>query len=77
MYTCLNGVNVPGRLSCHPSGYNCVYYDGHVEFYGGTNATWIDTLVIPVTTGYSQTGNVVKRVFDHDSTPGYVYTTTP
>ena len=36
-----NSVNSP-RLTCHKTGYNCVFYDGHVQFFGGTNAVAID-----------------------------------
>lgn len=31
-----------GRLTCHKSGYNCVFYDGHVEFFKDRDADVLD-----------------------------------
>ncbi|MEI6083918.1 MAG: type II secretion system protein [Verrucomicrobiota bacterium] len=33
-----------GRLLAHKTGYNCVYYDGHLEYFGGGNLTALDYL---------------------------------
>jgi len=30
------------RYTCHRSGYNCVFYDGHVQHFGGREASQID-----------------------------------
>jgi prepilin-type N-terminal cleavage/methylation domain-containing protein/prepilin-type processing-associated H-X9-DG protein len=36
---------VSGRPTHHGTGYNCVFYDGHVEYFSGKSADIIDGLV--------------------------------
>jgi len=58
---------ISGRYSGHPTGYNCVFYDGHVEFFGGAKGDEVDAQFLA---GYNSSnilgGNysVCRRVFD-------------
>jgi len=62
---------LPGRYSCHPAGYNCVYYDGHVQFFGGSQADTIDFRVTTSTTSYNGNFNSCRWVFDRSQ--GIIY----
>jgi prepilin-type N-terminal cleavage/methylation domain-containing protein/prepilin-type processing-associated H-X9-DG protein len=64
VYAYFNGAYVAGRYITHPTGYNCVFYDGHVQFFTGPDSAKIDMLVTPLFTGYAEQGQVVRQVFD-------------
>ncbi|MBI4024580.1 MAG: type II secretion system protein [Verrucomicrobia bacterium] len=54
---------VTPRATAHKQGYNCVFYDGHVEFFGGASASLIDTIAI-ANVYYNATFNSCRDVFD-------------
>lgn len=58
------------RSSCHRQGYNCVFYDGHVEFFGGESARVIDTIAA-ANIYYNATHLVCRDVFDKSQ--GLIY----
>ncbi|MBI4023785.1 MAG: type II secretion system protein [Verrucomicrobia bacterium] len=65
LYAAVNGVYGPGRFTCHRQGYNCVYYDGHVEFFGGASATAIDSIVTTyIASEINMNYNSCRNVFD-------------
>jgi prepilin-type N-terminal cleavage/methylation domain-containing protein/prepilin-type processing-associated H-X9-DG protein len=39
---CYSPSTTAGRLTCHQTGYNCVFYDGHVEYFQGRDAGYVD-----------------------------------
>lgn len=58
------------RSTCHKQGYNCVFYDGHVEFFGGASASIIDTIA-GANIYYNATFLTCRDVFDKSQ--GIVY----
>jgi prepilin-type N-terminal cleavage/methylation domain-containing protein/prepilin-type processing-associated H-X9-DG protein len=58
------------RTTCHKLGYNCVFYDGHVEFFGGASASTIDTIAA-ANIYYNATFLNCRDVFDKSQ--GIVY----
>lgn len=59
-----NSTAGPGRKLDHKTGYNCVFYDGHVEFFGGANADVIDYIVGASGTPQAANYNTCWKVFD-------------
>jgi prepilin-type N-terminal cleavage/methylation domain-containing protein/prepilin-type processing-associated H-X9-DG protein len=37
---------VAPRYTCHQTGYNCVFYDGHVQYFSGKDAAQIDSYAV-------------------------------
>jgi len=60
------------RNTCHRTGYNCVFYDGHVEFFSGSQARQIDAIAFAnVLTTSGPVWNACRYVFDPSQ--GIVY----
>lgn len=55
-----------GRATCHRSGYNCVFYDGHVQFFTGSDADTVDYIAnlllgMPYEADFASCRNVFDR----------------
>ena len=67
-----DGTGIPARRTCHKNGYNCVFYDGHVQFFGGTNLVTIDLMVLSWgNTFYNENYYTCEQVFDRSQ--GLIY----
>jgi prepilin-type N-terminal cleavage/methylation domain-containing protein/prepilin-type processing-associated H-X9-DG protein len=55
----------PNRKACHKDGYNCVFYDGHVQFFGGADLIALDYVAgisaTPQEANYLSTWRVFDR----------------
>lgn len=60
------GYYAPGRFSRHKTGYNCVFYDGHVEWIGGPGQiASLDAIEATyIATDYSMNYFACRDVFD-------------
>lgn len=62
----------PGRVTCHKGGYNCVFYDGHVQYMnGGPSIVVMDYVAINAATPQDANYLCTKNVFDQSQ--GIVY----
>jgi prepilin-type processing-associated H-X9-DG protein len=61
---CTSLSTVIGRYTCHKSGYNCVFYDGHVEFISGKMAERVDYIATFALTRYDANFLSCRYVFD-------------
>ncbi len=57
---------LPGRMTHHPTGYNCVFYDGHVEHFSGEKAEMVDGYALQYGGGafYNASYAAARLVFD-------------
>lgn len=54
-----------GRITCHKTVYNCVFYDGHVQFFGGQDAATVDYIAnLLVGMPYEANFATCRNVFD-------------
>jgi len=61
-----------GRITCHKAGYNCVFYDGHVQFFAGSEAEQIDYWV-NYYSGVSYNANHINCKYVFDRSQGLIY----
>jgi prepilin-type processing-associated H-X9-DG protein len=61
---CTSLSTLVGRKTCHAVGYNCVFYDGHVELISGKMAETVDYIATFAFTGYEANFFSCQNVFD-------------